>query len=744
MTPQEKIKYVKDKIDEMVQISPKGAVHIDLYTLTEYEEGPTLISNREQVAIINKLREDDYIKNVRFDKDAYGVWLEKVEFPKTSLDHLREIVLELYSQYQQYPVGKNIQYEIYVGRTDEDSDEILDERYGRLNAIKQLKSEGVITKYELESQQYIFEVAKCIINKEKLLEHINVFQNKKSIAKESEETDIYNYDEEREKILNIKVGNQHRLNRDRWLKRKNVFDVIFKFLDTSAGYAKIISIAQNKFLGHHIKKEEYLSVISSVIRRLKEKNIISLPVEDYNFREGLVESSKRTFGDNVILSIENESDFENQHSKISEFCDFIEKDGKKRFPKFYPNKKEKLEATQQLQLKALEDSLKEGLKEERITENVIKKIQDKEIPNAKQDIEKTYNASPLIRSKTLELIACEIGEFETGENLKNFLTDCGVNESLIEYPQTKWRMIYSVLVALSKSTNLNDRKILFKIIEESVHPLMHKGDKERALEIQDNFTGYLQYDGYCFSDGHIVKAIDVLIKKAENRRNERKRNEFENKVDKGLHQLFHDVMIGDSTKKSATQNPIPIQIVSGKMEVEGLRSGLEAIATKNEENTIVKNKKRIRLPHFNSTPWKDVSIRFLDERNVLIKGGNKTATADYEGLGFSNDKSNKPNLMWNFLLQMAKNNGETKPIQSPVPDNVKQIKRKISDFLKKLFKNDTEPFFDFSESKTYKLKIILIPPVVENEKNEDNLGIKDYLDETMVSKYEEPKNNDDW
>lgn len=189
------------------------------------------------------------------------------------------------------------------------------------------------------------------------------------------------------------------------------------------------------------------------------------------------------------------------------------------------------------------------------------------------------------------------------------------------------------------------------------------------------------------------------------------------------------------------QKPIPIQIVSGKMEVEGLQDGLKSIATKNEAITITKNKRTIRLPHFQPTQWKDISIRFLDKRNVIIQGDKKNTTLDYEALGFSDDKSKKPNFAWNVLYKMAENNGETDKITSPIPDNIKQIKRQISDFLKKLFHNDTEPFYDFSETNTYRLKIKLIPPQTDDTDSEDKLGVKSYLKEAMVSKYE-PENND--
>lgn len=360
--------------------------------------------------------------------------------------------------------------------------------------------------------------------------------------------------------------------------------------------------------------------------------------------------------------------------------------------------------------------------------------------NKQTETDTTCDNSQNIRPKTLELIAKEIGDLDNGYNLIEFLTNCGVKRELIEYPQTKWRMIYSVLTTLAASPNQEDQKILFKIIEEAVHPLMHNGDIEKTSETQDKISNYLRFDGLCLVNGKIVKATDELIKEIEDRQKERKNRP----VDEGLQSLISKFFTPSAQRDITAQRPIPIQIVGGKMEVDGLKEKLEAIATKNQDETITKNKKVIRLPHFQSTPWHDVTIRFLDERNVHIQGGKKTALADYEALGFSDDKSKKPNLAWVFLFGMAKNNGETEKIPSPVPDNIKQIKLQISNLLKKLFKNETEPFYDFSETNTYKLKIKLIPPQTDDNPEEDKFGVKEFLDETMVSKYEETKDENDW
>ncbi len=169
----------------------------------------------------------------------------------------------------------------------------------------------------------------------------------------------------------------------------------------------------------------------------------------------------------------------------------------------------------------------------------------------------------------------------------------------------------------------------------------------------------------------------------------------------------------------------------------------ELVVRSAEDNTLTKGKKRIRLPKFKPTDWSKITIRFLDERNVLINADKKEqVVSDYEALGFADEKRGKPNLAWMFFYGLAQNNGETKPLPTPIPDNIKQQKRQLSDRLKTIFKNDTDPFYDPTETHTYKIKINLIPPQSDSE-NKDTLGVRKYLKETMTEEYEEPYNEHD-
>ncbi len=91
-------------------------------------------------------------------------------------------------------------------------------------------------------------------------------------------------------------------------------------------------------------------------------------------------------------------------------------------------------------------------------------------------------------------MAIEIGEFDSGPSLINFLVECGVEREKIVYPNTKWRMINDVFLMLTFSDNPDDKKTLFKIIADSIHPLMHNGDRDITKELFKKFNNLLNYD----------------------------------------------------------------------------------------------------------------------------------------------------------------------------------------------------------------------------------------------------------
>ena len=141
--------------------------------------------------------------------------------------------------------------------------------------------------------------------------------------------------------------------------------------------------------------------------------------------------------------------------------------------------------------------------------------------------------------------------------------------------------------------------------------------------------------------------------------------------------------------------------------------------------------------------WEDITIKFVDGHNVDIKCKDKTNRSDYKEMGFEDSKSRKPNKQWEFLKQLAENQGELAWEKSPpsktsgmrkirqdfgydydedaptasknkgfsiikAPDKAKKTKQLLAKTLKTYFRINEDPFFPYKKVKAYKIKIKLI------------------------------------
>jgi hypothetical protein len=100
-----------------------------------------------------------------------------------------------------------------------------------------------------------------------------------------------------------------------------------------------------------------------------------------------------------------------------------------------------------------------------------------------------------IQSKALEGIARMMGENETGSSLISILKESGVKDSLIVYPNTKWKMVFDVMLELAKSENEVDYQTLLNIFKKFTHPLNWRGDDQRSLDVIESMNRWLKYDG---------------------------------------------------------------------------------------------------------------------------------------------------------------------------------------------------------------------------------------------------------
>jgi len=665
MTPEEKIEYVKNQIEEVTKISPKGPVHIQLYSLAEYEEGPTLISRNEQKIIIKKLEEDRYVKNVFFQDDGVGVWLERV------IKEKRKVV------------------------------------------------------YETKKSKYS--------NKIKSVDNL---------------------------LADIALRNE-------CLNFFNHFGDIKELEDCCYEYG--------------IQDDR----TQEMVYLLEDLGFISV---SYDYDDSWVGPQEVTINFN-----------------------------------------------------------KKG-----ISELFLDRIKGK---------------NSIIKKQALEFIAQNIAGFNTFNELVNFLSDLGVQKSLL-MPNTKWRMVNDVLNYYASCPLFKDQKMVFKIIEEAVHPLMHNGDKDRAEETRKKFNTFLEYDNFSLDDKgilwqgwddgsgslkwsnkdgvdfddtlnsriaviypekmselyvywnelikltkfyfsnkekqkeeinnlyfEIIGKVENLLDKAgcgglKNQYQRPFRNmigcelEVENKgwteadlfvnlynflgeiteislpvrqdieATKGINADFFEKIkkyIEENTVKKIDpkeanqepkkQEPIPFMLVND-IGIKGLEDGLKALAQNNKKADGPKFP--YKLPA--GTKWENIVIKFEDDNKVFIKAKQLEHYTNFKDMGFIGKGNNpEPSEAWVFLrvLSMAKITGEIAITDKEVRDKWKAQKGILGEGLQNYFSIDYDPFYPYNSStekigKSYKIKLTLIPPEQKApEEAEEKDEIKEYLAEQMPVKYEE-------
>ncbi len=119
-----------------------------------------------------------------------------------------------------------------------------------------------------------------------------------------------------------------------------------------------------------------------------------------------------------------------------------------------------------------------------------------------------------------------------------------------------------------------------------------------------------------------------------------------------LAKVYQEMTIGKE-KNNETETH-KIEIVGGKIEVEGLKEGLKVIThSKKEDNKL---KFPYKLPA--GTHWKNIAIKFLDDENVYIEIKQFKHNTNFKEMGFVGKGNNpNPSEAWEFLKVLAKLNG---------------------------------------------------------------------------------------
>ncbi len=102
-------------------------------------------------------------------------------------------------------------------------------------------------------------------------------------------------------------------------------------------------------------------------------------------------------------------------------------------------------------------------------------------------------------SKVLELVAKEVGEYFTGNEIVKILTEFGLNREIIQYPNTKWWTINEAFKYI-KSNDKDPETSISKLIMNFLHPLNHNLDYERVEKLANKVGKYLKYDNFYVED----------------------------------------------------------------------------------------------------------------------------------------------------------------------------------------------------------------------------------------------------
>lgn len=103
--------------------------------------------------------------------------------------------------------------------------------------------------------------------------------------------------------------------------------------------------------------------------------------------------------------------------------------------------------------------------------------------------------SPL-KLKTLEHISRSLADAFTGSEIVDILMDYGIPRCDIPYPNTKWRTLQEMFLALATSPNPEQRAKFGGALTTFLHPINFNANEEKSQELITSFNKYLKYDGY--------------------------------------------------------------------------------------------------------------------------------------------------------------------------------------------------------------------------------------------------------
>jgi|ERR1035437_1584340 hypothetical protein len=132
---------------------------------------------------------------------------------------------------------------------------------------------------------------------------------------------------EKERIYKITVATHHRIERDKWLLTKRILDWISKQLSVLEDGPQTLWLSPNDL------PPEQKGLLAPTLKNLFHSGIATFGGTISNVV--ITSEPARKFSEGEDVVIKDRKAFEEYHQKVSEFYNFIEEDGKERFPESY-------------------------------------------------------------------------------------------------------------------------------------------------------------------------------------------------------------------------------------------------------------------------------------------------------------------------------------------------------------------------------------------------------------------------
>lgn len=359
----------------------------------------------------------------------------------------------------------------------------------------------------------------------------------------------------------------------------------------------------------------------------------------------------------------------------------------------------------------------------------------------------------IIKARTIEHLAGIFKDMRTRQGLEDLFVQEGVPPCmLIPQEGSKADLVHAVLLILASTGEEDDKNLLFKIIEEFVHPLSFGGDEKEAYRRQIEITKLIRYDNLSVIGGkvrNISKEDEEAIKEYDRTSAESSSKFFDAMMNDAFADMFNPKskqtkqvpkQASPSPEKSDSpvQQPPIINIYNQNSLSNEVSSTSHSVAMSQDGgNDADKTGKGNKFPHPipAGTTWNNVVITFLDDRRVKMNVSGKEHTANYVELGLTGyGNPPAPSVLWSFLRVLAQLNGEIEIKDPEAKDQYKKQKQQLSQFLKKYFSLDTDPFHPYKNEKSYKTKFTVFCDVSVPASTSDNKqNIEESLDDEIAS-----------